>query len=68
MATKKTTENKQQRFSIYSKITLDTSIEIAADSLEDAVAKSKSLIIDDFIDIHGEHNDSTVEIVGFFKA
>jgi hypothetical protein len=38
-------------FHINAKIALDTSIEIQAQSLEDALTQSKQLNIDDFIEI-----------------
>jgi len=44
------------------------SIEITANSLEDALEKAKSLDAADFIDIKGDYNDSDFDITGIWKG
>ena len=56
-----------RQFTICATIGLETSIEISASSLEEAVEKSKALTISDFIDILGEHNDSVLTVSGAYE-
>ena len=64
MATKKTAKT----FNIQAKITLDTGINITANTLEDAMAEARTFDIHQFIDLLGDHNDSSVTITGLFEA
>jgi hypothetical protein len=57
---------KQKEFLVTAKLTIDTNRAVLADDLAEAVEKSKNLVITDFVDILGDHNDSTVEITGAF--
>lgn len=55
---------KNKTFMVYAKVRVDTGLPITAESMEDALEKARQLKIDSFVDIHGEHNDSEVEITG----
>lgn len=57
---------KLKMFSITAKISLDTSLVIYATSLEEAVAKSSTLDIHDFVKILGDHNDSETIVRGAY--
>lgn len=57
---------KQMR--VYAELTLSTSIPVMANSLEEALVASKEFDTDDFMDIKGEHNDSSVRITGIFEG
>jgi hypothetical protein len=56
--------SKLKSFSIWAKLNLDVLINIKAESLEDAVEKSKELKELDFVDIKGEFNDGNIKITG----
>ena len=47
-------------------IAAEVSIQVYADSLEDAVAKSKELKVSDFISFEGEHCDSEMRVHGVY--
>lgn len=55
---------KLKSYNVWADIKVISSIEIKAESLEDALAISKKLEVTDFIDITGEHIDSSMEITG----
>ena len=55
-------------FYIEARIGLCIGRDITAKTLEEAHEKSKSLKLDDFIEILGDHNDSNFEISGVFKS
>jgi len=57
------TKTKQKEFSVTARIIVITSIPVVAASLEEAVAKSKGFDTTDFIEIPGEHCDSSCEVV-----
>ncbi len=63
----KMNKNRNNTFTILAKIVLETNIEVSASSMEEALEKSKSLKINDFIDIHGDHLDSELDINGVYK-
>jgi hypothetical protein len=64
MANKKT-----RTYSFMADITLQgVVIEMEANSLDDALAKSKELKAEDFVEVLGGHNDSHFEIQGFWLA
>lgn len=54
-------------FHIYAKVLIETSIEIGAETLQDALEKSKTLKIDDFVDILGENCDNELKITGIYE-
>jgi hypothetical protein len=58
---------KLRTYSIWARGTFEVSIEIDADSLDAALAKSKELKLEDFIEILGDHNDSSYRITGIFE-
>ena len=58
---------KLETFHIYAKILLETSLEIGAENLQNALEKSKELKISDFVDIIGEHCDSELKITGIYE-
>lgn len=58
------TKNRTKTFSVSADVRLWTSINVEANTLEDALQKARDLKVTDFIDIPGEHNDSQLEIVG----
>ena len=62
-----TTKKGPRQFTISAAIGLETSIEIIASSLEEAVEKTKTLTISDFIEILGEHNDSVFTVSGAYE-
>jgi len=55
-------------FHVYATVVVDTSIEIKAETLEDALNKARDLKIDNFVDILGEHNDSGFKITGVYES
>lgn len=57
----------QDTFHIYAKVSLETSIAISAKDLEEALQKSKTLTVDDFVDIIGENCDNKVKITGIYE-
>jgi hypothetical protein len=62
MSTKK---NKVQRkFNVWANLRQTVSVEIVADSLEDALAKAKNLDEKVFVDVLGEYVDGNFEITG----
>jgi len=62
MSTKK---NKVQRkFNVWANLRQTVSVEIVADSLEDALAKTKNLDEKVFVDVLGEYVDGNFEITG----
>lgn len=61
------TKVNKRTFHVYAKVLIDTSIEISARSLDDALEQSKSLKVDDYIEVHGEHCDSDMKITGVYE-
>ena len=61
MATRKST---LKVFSVSAQLNIWASITIEAESLEDAVTKSRELGVTDFVAIDGEHIDSQHMIIG----
>lgn len=61
------TKNSLKTFYIIADLTICTSISIQANSLEDAVEKSKKLEIDDFVKCHGDINEVEIKITGAFE-
>lgn len=58
------TKPKKQTFYINARIVLDTELKVQANSLEEALAFSKDLKLEDFIDLHGENVNNDVRITG----
>lgn len=58
---------KLDTFHIYARVLIDTSIEIKAETLEDALIKSKELKIQDYVDILGENCDNEMKITGVYE-
>lgn len=55
-------------FNVTAKIQVEVNIDIEATSLADAVTKSSSLKIHDFITLDGEQWDSSIDIKGVWKS
>lgn len=50
------------------KVTMSCNVEIKAESIEDALEKSRTMDEGDFADCLGELNDGSVEITGVYTA
>jgi len=57
-----------REFYIEGRMCLTVGITISAKSLEDAFTRAKDLQITDFVDILGDHCDSTFAVSGVFYA
>lgn len=53
-----------KQFEVNAQLALAVTITIPADSLEDALAKSKELKTSDFVDVHGSFDDGEFVIAG----
>lgn len=53
-----------KQFEVNAQLAISATLTLPAESLEDALAKAKDLKIDDFVDVHGSHDDSTFVIAG----
>ena len=62
------TSQRLNTFSVWAKLNLDVSIEIKAESLEDAVVRSKELKEHDFVEFLGDFNDGDMKITGVFES
>ncbi len=58
---------KKKNFHVYAKVLVYTAITVKAESLEDALAKSKSFSTTNFVDIKDEHIDSQCKITGVYE-
>lgn len=54
-------------FYVNGRLIVDVNVPVTANTLEEAVQKSKDLKWDDFIEIVGEHNDSELKIKGVYE-
>jgi hypothetical protein len=63
MAAKKTTKKK---YSVYATLHLQISIDVEAESMTDALEKSKALKEEDFVLMHGDYCDGHMEITGLY--
>ena len=54
-------------FTIYADITINCGIDIKAESIEDAIEKSRKLDVTDFVEIFGDYNDGSITIQGVFE-
>lgn len=57
---------KKKTYNVSFNIEVFTSIEVSADSLEDALAQAREFGVTDVIDIPGEHIDSSLEVTGVY--
>jgi len=58
---------KLKEYNLQFQIDVLTSITIKAESLEDAVERSKELGVTDIIDITGDHLDSSLKLTGVYE-
>jgi hypothetical protein len=58
---------KTKQFNVYSKILVESAVEVSATSLEEAVQKAKALDFDAFVEVLGEHIDSDYRLTGVFE-
>lgn len=58
---------KAKKYNVIGKLSLDVSIPVYADSLEDCIKKSKDLRELDFVKILGEFDDGSLKIVGAYE-
>ncbi len=56
-----------KKFTIYARGTYDTTAEITANSLEEAVTKARGLKFDDFVKLKGECCDYDMSIYGVYE-
>lgn len=56
-----------EEFIITANLKLQVDITIRAESLEDAVQRSKELKVHDFVSIKGEYNDGVLKITGAYS-
>ncbi len=59
--------NTLETYMIHAHVLVEVSVEIKAESLEDAVAKSKELTETDFVKIKGEYMDGDRKIRGIWQ-
>ena len=55
------------QFLIGARITVETNCVVRADSLEEALDIGRTLKLSDFIEIKGDHNDSSLKIDSIFE-
>jgi hypothetical protein len=60
------TKNKLKQFTVSAKLDLLVSVEVTARSLDEALEKSKSLKVQDFVDVDGDYLDGEMEITGIY--
>jgi hypothetical protein len=63
MAARKTTKKK---YSVYATLHMQICIEVEAESMADALEKSKALKEADFVHIQGDYTDGSMEITGLY--
>jgi len=54
-------------FTVMADLKIATTIIIEAESLEDAILKSKELRVEDFVDVQGELMDGEVKLTGVYE-
>ena len=62
-----TPKNSKRTFQIQARLWVETTYQISAENIQDAVAASKNLKIGDLIELLGDHNDSGLRITGVFE-
>ena len=50
------------KFTVEARVVVITSQTISADSFEDALAKAQAMKVEDFVEVIGEHHDSSIRI------
>ena len=55
------------KYNVTATLHLEVGLDVEAASLEEAVAKSKSLKESDFVTIHGDYNEGSIEITSAWK-
>jgi hypothetical protein len=59
---------KLHTFNVGAFVKVWTELEIPATSLADALEKSKTMTLDDFVTVNGLHNDSSFKIIQVFDS
>jgi hypothetical protein len=59
-------KTKIKKFCVQAKIDVLVAIELSARTLDEALEKSKTLKVDDFLSVEGDHIDSEMEITGIY--
>lgn len=59
---------KLETYYVEGRIGLCIGLDVSAKSLDEAHEKAKALKLNDFVEIHGDHNDSNFAITGVFKG
>jgi len=57
----------QKRFDIGAKLIIEATVPITAADFQDALEQSKTLRVEDFVTVLGEHVDSGMQIVSISK-
>jgi sugar/nucleoside kinase (ribokinase family) len=60
-------KTKKERYEVYVKVIVETSLNISADSFEEAIAKAKEYGVKDVVDFDTAYNDGSIEIIGVLK-
>lgn len=60
-------KNKLKTYVGMVRVNLDTTVEVKAESFEDALIMLRNFDVTDIVTFDGDHNDSTVEITGVFE-
>lgn len=60
-------KSKKKTYYIQADISVLTSVEVAADSLQDALDQAKLMKVSDFVEVPGDHIDSELEITGVYS-
>lgn len=56
----------KKTFRVVARVTMETDMEIACNTLEEAVAEARKLEVLDFVKPLGDHLDSNLEITGIW--
>lgn len=56
------------KYIVMGKVHIDTTCEITASSLEEAISKAKCLKEEDFVDILGDYNEGSLKVYGIFEG
>lgn len=57
---------KNKYYTVCVEINLSTDVEIVAESFEDALIKAKEYKTTDIVTFNGNHNDSSIKVIGVF--
>jgi hypothetical protein len=58
---------KTQRFTIAANLKIQATIDISANSMEDALKRARELDVTDFVDFKGEYCDGELESIGWIS-